>query len=95
MCRLQANRSTNSGLIRSFPRFDTNAPSVTSLKSGKSELRTRSNQVVSDLLLMLKKLVRYDDANSVLTEIVFLRITFSVAIVSGQWIRAAGLERSA
>ena len=70
------------------------APAVAWSKPGEVILRHRSNQVVSDLKLVLEKLFRDDGANCMAAEILRSRGTTSISKKACHWIRATELERT-
>jgi hypothetical protein len=68
---------------------------VACFQSGKSELRMRSDQIVSNRCLVAKEVVIDHDAYRVLTNVIRAGVALPVAIKASQRIRAAGLKRRA
>lgn len=95
MRRLQTHRSHDASLKRFFPWRGAHAPAVSSLQTGKAELRTRRNQVVSYGSLMAQEFIIHHDADSVISKVIGTTVAFSIAVESRQWVCATSLEGAA
>ena len=78
--------------VRLQPPTRAHTPSIPWLEPRESELRVRRGEVITDRLLMLEELGRYDGADGVRAKVIGTGVAVSVAVKAGQGFHAAHFQ---
>lgn len=78
--------------VRLQPPTRAHTPSIPWLEPRESELRVRRGEVITDRLLMLEELGRYDGADGVRAKVIGTSVAVSVAVKAGQGFHAAHFQ---